>query len=205
MGFYKQYNNKENCNEGQYISVFLNTFINQTWVKDRLNCDKCNLSSPTKRRLIKEIIDFKRNYDEISFDYRFWLSLVNENRLDEWNASIYISEDCPYKKGKFFLIIHIPGDYPFKPPTVIFNTQIFHPNFRGGCKVCCDSLDILGDKWNPSITISRVLSFIKELIVYPNPDNTCERGNIDVANLKKRDRKRYDEIAKEWTQKYALF
>ena len=194
LGFYKQYNNEENCNEGQNVSVILDSFIKQTWVKDRLNCDKSDLRIIVKRRLIREIIDSKRKRYA---SYDFWLK---EERLDEWTARIYIDNECPYKNGIFFLKIHIPRDYPFKPPTVIFVTKIFHPNLREDCKVC---YDILGDKWHPSLTIPKVIEFINSLLLDPILDNTCEIRNIECLNLMKTDRKRYNKIAKEWTEKYA--
>jgi hypothetical protein len=60
--------------------------------------------------------------------------------------------DSPYSGGVFFLAIHFPTDYPFKPPKVNFTTRIYHPNINGNGSIC---LDILRDQWSPALTISK--------------------------------------------------
>ena len=60
--------------------------------------------------------------------------------------------DSPYSGGVFFLAIHFPTDYPFKPPKVSFTTRIYHPNINGNGSIC---LDILRDQWSPALTISK--------------------------------------------------
>lgn len=72
--------------------------------------------------------------------------------LYHWQASIMGPPDSPYAGGVFFLSIHFPTDYPFKPPKVAFTTKIYHPNINGNGNIC---LDILKDQWSPALTISR--------------------------------------------------
>jgi ubiquitin-protein ligase len=68
---------------------------------------------------------------------------------------IVFQGDSPYSGGVFFLTIHFPTDYPFKPPKVSFNTRIYHPNINSNGSIC---LDILRDQWSPALTISKGLS-----------------------------------------------
>ena len=64
---------------------------------------------------------------------------------------------CPYfvAGGVFFLNIHFPTDYPFKPPKFAFTTRIYHPNINSNGAIC---LDILRSQWSPALTVSKVRS-----------------------------------------------
>lgn len=100
----------------------------------------------------------------------------------------------PYQAGVFFLDIHFPADYPFKPPKVLirrdlvmlvrynvcytyptydklqvtFRTRIYHCNINSSGQIC---LDILKDQWSPALTVSKVLLSVCSLLTDPNP---CE-------------------------------
>src|ERR1700755_1609644 len=71
--------------------------------------------------------------------------------------------DSPFQGGVFFLAIHFPTDYPFKPPKVNFTTRIYHPNINSNGSIC---LDILRDQWSPALTISKGKT--------PHPTPFCE-------------------------------
>lgn len=73
--------------------------------------------------------------------------------LFHWQATIMGPDDSPYSGGVFFLDIHFPADYPFKPPKVSFTTRIYHCNINSNGGIC---LDILKDQWSPALTISKV-------------------------------------------------
>uniref|UniRef100_A0A672HVQ2 E2 ubiquitin-conjugating enzyme n=1 Tax=Salarias fasciatus TaxID=181472 RepID=A0A672HVQ2_SALFA len=104
----------------------------------------------------------------------------------------------PYQGGVFFLTIHFPTDYPFKPPKVAFTTRIYHPNINSNGSIC---LDILRSQWSPALTISKVLLSICSLLCDPNPDDPLVP---EIARIYKTDKNKYNKLAQEWTTKYAM-
>ncbi|XP_025010706.1 ubiquitin-conjugating enzyme E2 D2 isoform X1 [Gallus gallus] len=99
-----------------------------------------------------------------------------------WQATIMGPNDSPYQGGVFFLTIHFPTDYPFKPPKVAFTTRIYHPNINSNGSIC---LDILRSQWSPALTISKVLLSICSLLCDPNPDDPLVP---EIARIYKTDR-----------------
>ncbi len=116
----------------------------------------------------------------------------------EWQASIMGPKDSPYSGGVFWLKIHFPKDYPFKPPKVMFLTRIYHPNISSSGAIC---IDILKDNWSPALTISKVLLCICSLLDDPNPDDPLVP---DIAELFNSDREAYNTKAKVMTLQYAM-
>ncbi|CAF0948792.1 unnamed protein product [Rotaria sp. Silwood1] len=113
-------------------------------------------------------------------------------------ATIMGPGDSPFQGGVFFLSIHFPADYPFKPPKITFTTKIFHPNINSNGAIC---LDILRSQWSPALTISKVLLSICSLLCDPNPDDPLVP---DIARTYKTDKEKYNATARQWTQKYAM-
>mmetsp|Transcript_14548 Transcript_14548/g.47413 ORF Transcript_14548/g.47413 Transcript_14548/m.47413 type:complete len:111 (+) Transcript_14548:393-725(+) len=107
-------------------------------------------------------------------------------------------DESPYSGGVFFLNIHFPADYPFKPPKVSFTTRIYHCNINANGGIC---LDILKDQWSPALTISKVLLSICSLLTDPNPDDPLVP---EIAQILRTDKPKHDETAREWTHKYAM-
>lgn len=99
-----------------------------------------------------------------------------------WKLSFTGPEGTMYETQVFVLKIQFSTDYPFKPPTVVFETQMYHPNINSKGDIC---LDILKDKWNPSITTMHVISGIKELIKTPNVDDPLVPEIADVYTSNK--------------------
>ena len=144
------------------------------------------------KRIQKELIDFNKDPPA-----NCSAGPTNDNDLFHWQATIMGPSESPYQGGVFFLNIHFPTDYPFKPPKCTFTTRIYHPNINSNGSIC---LDILKDQWSPALTISKVLLSISSLLTDANPDDPLVP---EIANIYKNDRFRYEATAREWTKKYA--
>jgi len=121
-----------------------------------------------------------------------------DDNLYNWVAQIYGPEGTPYYGGIFNLNIHFPNEYPFKPPKFNFTTKVYHPNINASGSIC---LDILGEKWSPALTVSKVLLSICSLLDEPNPDDPLVP---EIADEYKNNRDKFTETAQSWTQIYAL-
>jgi len=122
---------------------------------------------------------------------------INKNDMFEWHATIMGPIDSPYEGGIFHLHISFPSDYPFKPPSCIFTTKIYHPNINSSGGIC---LDVLKDKWSPVLNISKILLSICSILDAPNPDDPLVPS---IAKLYKEDRTKYNLEAKYWTNIHA--
>ncbi|KAK6137732.1 hypothetical protein DH2020_028524 [Rehmannia glutinosa] len=134
------------------------------------------------------------------------------DNLYHWVATLFGPPGTPYEGGIFFLDITFPSDYPFKPPKVVFKTRIYHCNVDSAGNV---SLDILKDGWSPALTISKVLVALRS--IFTSPD-ACKYFNLcalmfsgltdkplvpGIAHLYLADRAKHDELAGEWTLRFA--
>lgn len=123
---------------------------------------------------------------------------IDEKDQYHWQATIMGPDESPYAGGVFFLNIHFPTDYPFKPAKINFTTRIYHPNINSNGSIC---LDILKEQWSPALTISKVLLSISSLLTDPNPDDPLVP---EIAQIYKTDKPKYEATAREWTRKYAM-
>lgn len=143
------------------------------------------------QRLSKELDDMNKSPPE-----NCSAGPVGDN-LSHWTGTIVGPLDSPYNGGLFEVKIEFPGDYPFKPPRVMFTTPIFHCNINREGDIC---LDILKDDWSPALTISKVLLSICSLMDDPNPDDPL---SLEAADVYRKDKDLYAATAREWTLEYA--
>lgn len=127
------------------------------------------------------------------------VDLINDD-LFNWNSTYIGPDGTGYHGGFFVLKICIPNNYPNSPPTVNFETKIYHPNIGvDDGSVCIQILKSYG--WKNDKRIIDVLLAIYYLLINPNPDSPM---NSEAATLyKKADKTEFYNKCNEWVRKYA--
>ena len=123
-----------------------------------------------------------------------------ENDMNVWEVSMTAPPDCPYTGGTFKILITLPKEYPFKPPTLSFKTKIYHPNVSNDDRGAMCLGMLRADEWKPPNKIRDVLALVRATIAAPQPDDAVE---VAIADQFKNDRKGFEKTAKEWVKKYA--
>lgn len=139
----------------------------------------------------------KNQLAKISFESGFWAQPVKPDNLHAWTGKIAGPEGTAYEGGVFYLDIFFPADYPFKPPKILFKTQIYHPNIDAQGAIC---LDILKKKWSPALTLEKVLLSLMSLLSEPNPNDPLVP---EIANIYKNQPLVFEKVAREWVAKFA--
>jgi ubiquitin-conjugating enzyme E2 A len=140
-----------------------------------------------------------------------------------WNAVIIGPADTPFEDGTFRLVMHFEEQYPNKPPSVKFISQMFHPNVYATGELC---LDILQNRWSPTYDVAAVLTSIQRWVdsrwrarmtasssvhcvswltrwlrSLLNDPNTGSPANVEASNLYKDNRKEYTKRVRETVEK----
>lgn len=151
--------------------------------------DQTEMSTAARRRLMR---DFKRMQTDPPAGVS--ASPVPDNVMT-WNAVIIGPADTPFEDGTFRLVMHFEEQYPNKPPSVKFISQMFHPNVYATGELC---LDILQNRWSPTYDVAAVLTSIQSLL---NDPNTGSPANVEASNLYKDNRKEYYKRVRETVEK----
>jgi|Transcript_850 ubiquitin-conjugating enzyme E2 C len=87
------------------------------------------------------------------------------DNIFNWVGTIEGASGTVYEGLTYKLSLNFPNDYPFKAPTVKFETPCFHPNVDQFGNIC---LDILKEKWSSVYDVRAVLLSIQSLLGEPN-------------------------------------
>ena len=92
-----------------------------------------------------------------------------------------------YEHGMFKVTLNFSEDYPFAPPLVKFDSEIFHPNINKEGDI---DIDILRN-WLPSYSLTSILTSIKSVLSEPCP-SWPSPANPEATDLFLENRSQYD-------------
>lgn len=150
-------------------------------------------SSNRTRRIGKELADI--NNDPHS---QIVAEPVREEDLTHLKGKFKGPPDTPYEGGTYVVDIKIPGDYPFRPPTMKFDTKVWHPNVSSVTGAIC--LDTLSSAWSPVLTIKSALISLQSLLSTPEPKDPQD---AEVAGMLLKNPAEFQHKAREWAVKFA--
>jgi ubiquitin-conjugating enzyme E2 M len=117
------------------------------------------------KKITSGSIRMQIDMNELDLPENVKLVLSNEQNL--MNFKVTIKPDQGYWKGaKYTFRIAVPENYPHKPPKVVCEDLIYHPNIDLKGAVC---LNILKDDWVPILNTQNVIHGLIFLFIEPNP------------------------------------
>jgi ubiquitin-conjugating enzyme E2 G1 len=125
----------------------------------------------------------------------FSAGLVDDDNLFEWQVTVMGPPDTLYEGGFFHTRLTFPKDYPQKPPTCRFTSEMWHPNVFSDGRVCISILHSPGDdpmgyetaaeRWSPVQSVETIMLSIISMLSSPNDESPA---NIDAAKQWREDR-----------------
>eukprot|EP00940_MAST-03C_sp_MAST-3C-sp2_P000556 g556.t1 len=109
-------------------------------------------------------------------------------------------KDSAYEGGKWKVDIKLEG-YPFRPPTVVFDTPIYHPHVDKASGAPC--VDIIGTKpgdWGPTKKLADVFARIVSMMSSPTAESPV---NAEMAKMIEANPAKFAATAAAHTAKYA--
>ncbi|XP_049847840.1 uncharacterized protein LOC126304710 [Schistocerca gregaria] len=107
--------------------------------------------------------------------------------------------DSPYEGGIWRVRVELPSQYPYRSPSIGFQTKIFHPNVDEASGSVC--LDVINQSWSPMFDLLNVFEvFLPQLLLYPNPSDPL---NSNAASIYLRDKNEFEMVVKKHVEMYA--
>ena len=141
----------------------------------------------------------RRDMDVLRLMMKYKVSLHGE-----MTNSIYVEFPGPqgslYEGGSWRIHVEIPDQYPYKSPSIGFETKIFHPNIDEASGSVC--LDVINQTWSPMFGLGNIFeTFLPQLLLYPNASDPL---NGEAAGLLLKSPEEYKLKVKDMVLKHAV-
>merc|ERR1711998_41953 len=100
------------------------------------------------------------------------------NDVHNWKALITGPVSSPFEGCVFALNVHVPETYPMRPPTITFETPVYHCNVSDSGRIC---LDILSGSWTPTLTVPKAIEAVRLMLLSPDTDNALRQWIAELT------------------------
>eukprot|EP00049_Salpingoeca_infusionum_P018355 m.356888 g.356888 ORF g.356888 m.356888 type:complete len:177 (+) comp17651_c0_seq1:80-610(+) len=128
----------------------------------------------------------QKDHGDLQLPSTVELEIDDPDNLMEFRFIIKPDEGM-YNGGKFVFSVNVGQEYPDRPPKVLCQTKIYHPNIDLDGNVC---LNILRDDWTPVQTFQSIAYGLIFLFLVPNPDDPLNREAAQMLAQNKEQFKR---------------
>ncbi|KAK9894823.1 ubiquitin-conjugating enzyme [Cystobasidium minutum MCA 4210] len=141
----------------------------------------------------------------------FSAGLVDDDNVYEWEVTIFGPQDSLYEGGFLKGRLSFPQEFPLRPPTFKFTTEMWHPNVYKDGRLCISILhegedqyghEDAGERWLPVHTIESIILSIISMLSADVPD-TSSPANVDAAKQVREDFEGYKKRVRRLARKSA--
>lgn len=159
---------------------------------------------PQLRAIATIVIELNKNpIDLVS------VGLSDDDNLYDWEVMIMGPDGTLYEGGFFKARLTFPQDFPNMPPTMRFESDIWHPNVYEDGKVCISILHAPGEdalnaqesaeeRWRPILGVEQILISVISILGDPNDESPA---NIDAAVMWRNDRSAFKKKVRQCVRK----
>jgi len=136
-------------------------------------------------------MEYKSVIDEPIEGFR--VRLLSEDNIFDWEVAIFGPPDTLYMGGYFKAHMRFPQDYPYAPPSLRFQSKVWHPNVYENGDLCISILhppvddpqsgEMACERWNPTQNVRTILLSVVSLL---NEPNTSSPANVDASVMYRR-------------------
>jgi len=127
------------------------------------------------------------------------VAMSESGAAGDFYVKFHAPKDSLYEGGIYRVHVTLPATYPYKSPSIGFQTKIFHPNVDEASGSVC--LDVINQTWSPMYDLVNIFTiFLPQLLLYPN---AADPLNGSAAALMFKDPDAYKLRIQEHVRKHA--
>jgi len=117
------------------------------------------------------------------------VGLADDSNVYDWEIIMVGPDGTLYEGGFFKARLVFPPDFPNMPPTMTFQSEMWHPNVYADGRVCIsilhppgedatNELETADERWRPILGVEQILISVISMLSDPNDESPA---NIDSA------------------------